>query len=545
MKNFTFCLFFFALQGLFGQGIFYIRPEDSKLYIRNVVHLSSESGLGVANKLPVLSCVMSDSARKQYASAIFNFDPKGKVQQSVMLGASGARVQLAKHLLIGGDNYALYGTVASTALGYSNDFLYQVNLKNGTSSVVQLASNQSLAQTTNAIDMVGVGRKIYLLGQGIIPFFDVVPKVVLRSLDTSQLVASSVTVLYPADVTSGLLATNIENLPNGNVLIGGTVNSKKEGLGRPLLCELDASTLKVVRSKQLNLWNSNQTKELNCSGMIVRKNAGRYFGFTQTFDTINGVGQLYSIMFDTLLNVLTWRNYELPFKMESAIVDAGYFWVSGATIANRGYPGYATLKINASNAIIEKIYYYPNFLKNENLNTSAVSLLESTTREPLLCAVPEGQSERSVAIVWRADAMGQPMCDSTFAYTVFKSPIFEKDYPLVSEQLINPSFFASNLVVEKLNFATLDQCVKVSTLDNLGTERLEIVPNPTNGAFQVFSDKQIDKILVYDILGNLIHQSSFENNQIVDIVSLTNGLYIATFMYKGSVVARAKFQVLK
>ncbi len=115
MKNFTFCLFFFGLQGLFGQGIFYIRPEDSKLYIRNVVHLSSESGLGVANKLPVLSCVMSDSARKQYASAIFNFDSKGKVQQSVMLGASGARVQLAKHLLIGGDIYALYGTVASAA----------------------------------------------------------------------------------------------------------------------------------------------------------------------------------------------------------------------------------------------------------------------------------------------------------------------------------------------------------------------------------------------------------------------------------------------
>lgn len=62
--------------------------------------------------------------------------------------------------------------------------------------------------------------------------------------------------------------------------------------------------------------------------------------------------------------------------------------------------------------------------------------------------------------------------------------------------------------------------------------KLDVYPNPTNGIINIKSNKNIDKIFIYDYFGNLIKE--FKPDDKVNISEMNPGMYFIGVQSEGS-----------
>lgn len=85
----------------------------------------------------------------------------------------------------------------------------------------------------------------------------------------------------------------------------------------------------------------------------------------------------------------------------------------------------------------------------------------------------------------------------------------------------NPSVFSpSNIFIAKLEPNPLSIIQKI-------IQNLSIFPNPNNGTFSISNLEKEGFIEIYDILGKKVHEQSINNNQVVNIQTVSKGIYFA------------------
>lgn len=70
------------------------------------------------------------------------------------------------------------------------------------------------------------------------------------------------------------------------------------------------------------------------------------------------------------------------------------------------------------------------------------------------------------------------------------------------------------------------------TSEEFSDHKLDVYPNPTNGIINIKSNKNIDKIFVYDFFGNLIKE--FKSEKEVNISEMNPGMYFIGVQSEGS-----------
>jgi hypothetical protein len=65
-------------------------------------------------------------------------------------------------------------------------------------------------------------------------------------------------------------------------------------------------------------------------------------------------------------------------------------------------------------------------------------------------------------------------------------------------------------------------------------QTVEMYPNPTKDQINIFSDKRVDKVLVYNIFGKLVYKSSKNHNSTtLDLSSFSKGIYLVKVFSEG------------
>jgi lysyl endopeptidase len=142
---------------------------------------------------------------------------------------------------------------------------------------------------------------------------------------------------------------------------------------------------------------------------------------------------------------------------------------------------------------------------------------------------------------------GYPLClpVGCYTFTIFDSngdgmtdgengnfQIIEASTGAVITQMQNPSFGAQ----ESDNF-----CILASGIADLPAFNLTVMPNPSNGVFNVYFDDNQDKnIKLFDALGQLIlEKNTNEQRFTIDLASFSKGVYLAQFSTRqGKVVKK-------
>jgi hypothetical protein len=70
------------------------------------------------------------------------------------------------------------------------------------------------------------------------------------------------------------------------------------------------------------------------------------------------------------------------------------------------------------------------------------------------------------------------------------------------------------------------------TNEELSDYKLIVYPNPTTGIFNIESNKNIDKIFIYDLFGNLVKE--LKSKKDMDLSELSPGMYFIGVQSEGS-----------
>jgi len=122
---------------------------------------------------------------------------------------------------------------------------------------------------------------------------------------------------------------------------------------------------------------------------------------------------------------------------------------------------------------------------------------------------------------------------------VFASQVSKTTGEIFNEDIVftsNTIEIENNVQIEILdfNFSTSDRCVGfVGNVDkNILNEELEIFPNPNNGYFEIQSDKMMQEIAIYNLLGNKVFESGkVIRNSFTFSSEILPGVYLATIFF--------------
>lgn len=112
-------------------------------------------------------------------------------------------------------------------------------------------------------------------------------------------------------------------------------------------------------------------------------------------------------------------------------------------------------------------------------------------------------------------------------------PFFEDQYLLLNVAMggiagtIDPNFVESSM---EIDYVRVYQNTSLSTYDNYANN-FGIYPNPVTNNINIATSETIDRIVVYDILGNIILKSP-NNTKIIDASGFKSGIYILS-IYSG------------
>lgn len=82
---------------------------------------------------------------------------------------------------------------------------------------------------------------------------------------------------------------------------------------------------------------------------------------------------------------------------------------------------------------------------------------------------------------------------------------------------------------------TLNNTIAINTtmtFDRLGNGDLKVYPNPASNYIKVTDNDEIDKVLIYNILGRIVKRFDAETNRKYYIQDLPKGMYIVRLLDK-------------
>lgn len=497
MKVLLSVICFFGLSCLVAQSISKVEFDTKSLLISNVAALSYPSSVGVkiAPKLAAMNVTdLNSNLRKIALMSFVNTDNMA----GYVISHSGGHLSVTTVKLLNDSEAILMGQFdggASVPLMFIAKFDLRIKAISDC-RLITLSNNPGFR--LRPIDVLVERDEYYILAETYVDYLSSQNSkvVVLKTNGLDMEWAYSYNTVAPVHSES---ASSIAFSPLDNLIIGGIITTAGDGFPRMMLMELTKDG-HPVKLKKVELYSPGLSNSHRYGWTFVKSLGANIHLFSQSVIGRSEPGQVLVTMFDLNLDLRTWRNYTVPVRVETSLIEPGLFYFGGQAPVENGLDGYTMMKVNSSNAIVEALKNFKTGINNVSPASSSAACFESSTRSLWTLAKPNGANS-DYLVLFQNNLLLESKCAEDFTSSVFKDTIRITNLNLNEKQLI----FESNKLdckTEEIMFRKESLC-EPTDVKNIGSTDLLLFMNKY-GELNVQSAEGIKSIALYGIQGRMI-----------------------------------------
>lgn len=527
MKHVILIPLIFVVTNVYSQSMTKLSIDPFRMRMDEIVNMSSYSSLGTTQGQK-LGAINGTNVDNKHGEILFlNFSNPTDIKSGTIISNQIGSLHLKKMIHISGDeifllgNYSLSGSIGSMFFGFYNfktQTFRNVNL---------LKSEKDSNSILNPIDVIYNNRNYFILAETFINYkSNINHKVVLIKYDGVNVQWSKIyNDMNPIHSES---PSSITLSPNGNMIIGGTFRSDRDVFYRMMLAQIDLDG-QALNLKSIELKSSDQSYSHRYGWTYVKSKAPNIHLFSQSVVGRDGEGPVLVTMFDTSLALRTWRNYTAPIRVESAIIDGNFFLFGGQVPVESGGEGYALMKVNSSNAIVEQFKNFKKELNNSSIASSSASLYDRSSDNIWTIIKPNGTSENDLILLENHSVIDHECSENLFS-TVAKDPIDITDIDMVASPL-ELTMTQLDCNSSEINIVGKEICTASGTLKPING-KTAIYPNPFNEYLTVEAEDIIEKVEILNMDGR-IHQVFDQRSKKINLdLNLPHGIYLIEVFFK-------------
>lgn len=520
MKHVIFLLLIFMVTNAYSQSMTRISIEQGGIRIDEMVNMSSYSTLGTTQglRLGAMNCTNEDRSRGEIL--LINYSNPTDIKSGLILSNSTGNLSLKKVIHITTDEVFLLGAY-SEAGSIGSMFFGFYNIKTHTfHNVNWLKLDKDPNFILNPIDVIYSNRSYYILAETYVNINSALNnKIVLIKYDGINVQWSKI--YNDNNPIHSESPSSITLSPNGNLIVGGSFKSQTDVFYRMMLAQIDLEG-QALNLKSIELKSADKSYSHRYGWIYVKSKSPNIHLFSQSVVGRDGEGPVLVTMFDTSLALRTWRNYTAPIRVESANIDGNFFLFGGQVPVESGGEGFAIMKVNSSNAIVEQFKNFKKGLKNSSIATSSASLYDRSSDKIWTMIKPNGGNENDLILLENQSVIDHE-CSEDLSSSVAKDPIDITDIDMVATPL--------ELTMTKLDCNSNEvKLLNKEICTSSGTEinskiNLSIFPNPFSDHLTVESDQMIEHIEILSVDGRP-HKSLFQKENKINLdLHLSQGIY--------------------
>lgn len=486
-----------TLWGLFdltAQSITKIEFANKSIQISDVAALSYPNSIGIKNSPKLAAINVSDESVDLRKVALMSIVDSENFS-GYLLSHNGGHLSVKTVKLLNDTEALLLGSFEGAG-SVPLMFLAKFDLRIKTISdcrLITLSNDPSFL--LSPVDVLVERDEYYILAETYVDYLSSQNSkvVVLKTKGLDIEWGYSYNTVAPVHSES---ASSIAFSPLGNLIVGGIITTAGDNFPRMMLMELTKEGI-PVKFKKVELYAPMLAYSNRYGWTFVKSLGANIHLFSQSVVGRSEPGQVLVTMFDVNLDLRTWRNYTVPIRVETSMIEPGLFYFGGQAPVENGLNGYTMMKVNSSNAIVEALRNFKTGINNVSAATSSSSCFESNTRSLWTLAKPNGGGSDHL-VLFHNNLLLESKCAEDFTSAVYKDTMRITNLNLNEKSLI----FESNSLdckTEEINFRQESLC-EPTDVEHIEGEQLELFLND-NKEINVKSNLGIKSIMLYGIQG--------------------------------------------
>ena len=496
------------------------------------LEIASSSSFGSLGSLPaskIYAVNVLNTQKNLTEALILNFQNAGDIKSGHLIGQKSGSIQIKKIVATGADEVFFIGNYLVTG-GGNYLIIGLFNFKINALKYVKIISDLiEPSRTLNPVDVINIRGIYYLLVETELNYLGTQNnKIVLLAFDGSQILWSKIyNSLAPIHAES---PASLALGPNDDLLISGTIRPVGDNFFRMMLAEVTTEG-DPVALKMVELFSADGLYNHRYGFTSIEPKGANIFMFSQSVVGRSESGPVLISWFDAALTLRTWRNYTAPIRVEAINTDGFYFYVGGQAPVENGFQGYTLMKINSTNAIIEKYKYFKESLQNSSIATSSSINYDRGNDKTWSLIKPNGSMENYLVLLENSGLMDHD-CSEDLSYTVAKDPIKITDVVFNSKAL-DLQLADLDCSLNDLELNQQDKC-RVTSISNNAIELANVYPNPSSGLIRITSKDKMELIQLLDLNGIILSDfKSGKNQENLDLY-LNSGIYYLKIILEGN-----------
>lgn len=492
--------------------------SNSAIQFLEIAGSSSFGSLGAAPSSKMYTVNVLNKQSNLTEALLLNFHNAGDIKSGQLISQKSGSVQIIKTLASGSDEVFFIGNFLNGSGNYLFVGLYSFKIK--ALKYVKIISDIADPKVLNPVDVINIRGIYYLLLETEISYLGVQNnKMVLMAFDGSQILWSRI---YNGVAPIHAESPNSLALgPNDNLLISGTVRTAGDNFFRMMLAEVNTDG-EPVALKMVELFSADGLYNHRYGKTFLKPKGANIFMFSQSVVGRSEPGPVLISWFDASLTLRTWRNYTAPIRIEAINSDGFYFYIGGQAPVENGFMGYALMKINSSNAIVEQYKYFKEGLQNSSIATSSAITYDRGNDKTWTLVQPNGSLENYLVLL-ENNGLIDSDCSEDLTYTVAKDPIKITDL-VFNSKAINLQLADFDISLNELNLVQTDLC-RVTNTSNDATNSISIYPNPSSGNVSIAAKHNIELVKLFDLSGRLLKEFKSTHAEENLELGLKSGVY--------------------
>jgi len=180
------------------------------------------------------------------------------------------------------------------------------------------------------------------------------------------------------------------------------------------------------------------------------------------------------------------------------------------------------MKINSTNAIIEKYKYFKESLQNSSIATSSSINYDRGNDKTWSLIKPNGSTENYLVLLENSGLMDHD-CSEDLSYTVAKDPMKITDVVFNSKAL-DLQLADLDCSLNDIELFQIDKC-RVTSVSNQSNENAIIYPNPSNGEISIIAKENMELIQLLDLNGKIVSEFKTSKEHKNLTMQLEPGIY--------------------
>jgi hypothetical protein len=505
---------------LYGQTTTKITLESKDIELNDIAGISQFINLGTVagSKVCAINCI--NKLSNQNEMMLFPFYDQTDIASALFIYHREGNLYINKIIHTGYDDVFFLGTYNKSGSGnFMVLGVFSLKLKAiKTIKIISLSTDPDFI--LNPIDVIYSNGNFYIVAESLIEYLSSYnSKIVLIKFDGNDIswskIYNSVAPIHSEAPRSIVMA------PNGNLCIAGTIKRSFDSAPRMMLAQFDTDG-NPVTMKSVELMSPDLSFSNRYGWTYVNTKGANIHLFSQSIVGSSEPGSVLVTMFDTDLQLKTWRNYTVPIRVESAVIDGNFFLFGGQAPVDLGYEGYNLMKVNSLNAIVEQFKNYKPGLKNDHIASSSASVYDRATDHIWSVIRPNGATENYIVLLENTGVLENP-CATDLVSSVAKDPMQLNEVP-VNVKSIQLQLADLDVYVREINMSTSEIC-RVTQTEDWNQSQIQLFPNPTQFGFVIASNEEFDEIEIFNSLGNKLFDAEIHQKFYSFHKQLPGGIY--------------------